>query len=92
MNPYLITHTGVLKLAFTHNHPISSAHAISFRDSLEETKQAFYSLHMENLWEKQELWAHCFQSTLLIRGNHTNNYAESGIRILKDLIFGRVSV
>ena len=25
MNPYLLTHTGVLKLAFIHNHPISSA-------------------------------------------------------------------
>jgi len=40
MNPYLITHT-VLKLAFTHNHP---THPLSFRDVLEETKQAFYSL------------------------------------------------
>ena len=46
--------------------------------------------HMENLWEKRELWAHCFRKTLLIRGNHTNNYAEAGIKILKDLIFGRV--
>ena len=45
---------------------------------------------MENLWEKRELWAHCFRKTLLIRGNHTNNYAEAGIKILKDLIFGRV--
>ena len=25
MNPYLLTHTGVLKLVFIHNHPISSA-------------------------------------------------------------------
>ena len=47
---------------------------------------------MENLWEKQELWAHCFQKTLLIRGNHTNNYVEAGIKILKDLMFGRVKV
>ena len=43
-NPYLITHTGVLKLAFIHNHSLSSAHALSFRDVLEETKQAFYSV------------------------------------------------
>jgi len=46
--------------------------------------------HMENLWKKRKLWAHCFRKTLLIRGNHTNNYAEAGIKILKDIIFGRV--
>ena len=27
---------------------------------------------------------------LLIRGNHTNNYSESGIKIFKELVFGRV--
>ena len=26
----------------------------------------------------------------MMRGNHTNNYAESGIRILKEIVFGRV--
>ena len=25
-----------------------------------------------------------------IRGNHTNNYAEAGIKILKELVFSRV--
>ena len=43
VKPYLLTHTGLLNLDYTHNHPISSAHALSFRDVLEETKQAFYS-------------------------------------------------
>ena len=42
------------------------------------------------LWEKKRLWAHCFRKLLLIRGNHTNNYAEAGMKILKELIFGRV--
>ena len=27
---------------------------------------------------------------MLIRGNHTNNYAEAGIKILKELVFARV--
>lgn len=27
---------------------------------------------------------------MLVRGNHTNNVAEAGIRILKDIVFGRV--
>ena len=42
VKPYLLTHTGLLHLDFSHNHPISSAHALSFRDVLEETKQTFY--------------------------------------------------
>ena len=44
LEPHLLTHTGVLKLVFIHNHPITSAHALSFRDISEETKQALYSL------------------------------------------------
>ena len=44
LKPYLLTHTGLLKLVFIHNHPITSAHALSFRDVLEETKHALYSL------------------------------------------------
>jgi hypothetical protein len=39
--PYLLTHTGLLKLNFIHNHPLASAHTLSFRDVSEETKQAF---------------------------------------------------
>ena len=39
--PYLLTHTGLLKLKFIHNHPLASAHTLSFRDVSEETKQAF---------------------------------------------------
>ena len=42
--PYLLTHNGLLKLSFTHNHPLTSAHRLSFRDVSEETKQAFYYL------------------------------------------------
>ena len=68
---------------------LKNKHA-SFTSSETAKKYPSFIKHMENLWEKRELWAHCFRNTLLIRGNHTNNYAESGIKILKDLIFGRV--
>ena len=44
LKPYLLTHTVLLKLVFIHNHPITSAHALSFRDVLEETKHALCSL------------------------------------------------
>ena len=42
--PYLLTHTGLLKLNFAHNHPLTSALTLSFRDVSEETKQAFSHL------------------------------------------------
>ena len=28
-NPYLLSHKAVLKLSFTHNHPITAAHSLS---------------------------------------------------------------
>ena len=40
--------------------------------------------------EKRAFWAHCYRRTIITRGDHTNNYAEAGIRILKDLVFARV--
>ena len=43
MKPYLLTHTGLLNIDFMHNHPLTSAHTLSFRDVLEETKHTFYS-------------------------------------------------
>ncbi len=39
---------------------------------------------------KSDVRAVCFRKHLLGRGNHTNNYSEAGIRILKELIFSRV--
>ena len=41
-------------------------------------------------WPRRKEWALCFRKHLLVRGNHTNNYAEAGIKILKELIFNRV--
>ena len=31
-----------------------------------------------------------YREQLLVRGNQTNNYAESGIKIVKELVFSRV--
>ena len=45
--------------------------------------------HLKSIWTKRYTWAHCYRKRLLIRGNHTNNYAEAGIKILKELVFSR---
>ena len=46
--------------------------------------------HLSSLWPRKKEWAHCYRKHLLLRGNHTNNYSEAGMKILKDLIFSRV--
>ena len=46
--------------------------------------------HMQGYWKRRNEWATCFRSGETMRGINTNNYAESGIRILKDIVFRRV--
>ncbi len=46
--------------------------------------------HLKSLWPRRKEWAHCYRKRLMLRGNHTNNYAEAGMKILKELIFSRV--
>ncbi len=47
--------------------------------------------HLNTHWKKWCLWAHCYRIDILLRGNHTDNYAEAGIQILKELLFSSVS-
>ena len=53
-------------------------------------KYPYFLDHLKSLWTKRDSWAHCYRHKLLIRGNYTNNYAEAGIKILKELVFSRV--
>eukprot|EP00118_Oscarella_pearsei_P019528 m.208172 g.208172 ORF g.208172 m.208172 type:complete len:540 (+) comp39701_c1_seq9:1438-3057(+) len=49
-----------------------------------------FLIQIKQLWGRQQEWAHCHRRTSFIRGNHTSNYAEAGMRVLKELIFSRV--
>ena len=44
---------------------------------------------LQDAHEHRSEWAITFRQHELTRGNHTNNFAESGIRIIKDQIFER---
>ena len=55
----------------------------------ETIKHPNFIQHVKSLWDKRHAWAHCYRTILPIRGNHTNNYAEAGIKILKELVFSR---
>jgi len=61
-----------------------------FLKSPEVLKYPNFLNHVKSLWDRRLEWAHCYRASKLVRGNHTNNYAEAGMRILKELIFGRV--
>ena len=45
--------------------------------------------YSDNLHKRKEEWALCYRRDTIIRANNTNNYAEAGMRILKDNIFNR---
>lgn len=49
-----------------------------------------YLTYVNTHWSRRKEWAVCYRKHLLVRDNHTNNYAEAGFRILKDLIFNRI--
>ena len=42
IEPFLCTHPTILKISFNHNHPIESAHTLSFRPVSNETKQTIF--------------------------------------------------
>jgi len=42
VKPFLDTHPTIFKISFSHNHPIESAHVLSFRPISDGTKQKFF--------------------------------------------------
>ena len=62
----------------------------AFTTSQIAAKYPKYISYVTGHWNRRKEWAICFRKHLLVRGNHTNNYSEAGIRILKELIFSRV--
>lgn len=48
--------------------------------------------YMEEYWKRKQEWCLSFRAGFFTRGNNTNNYAESSIRIFKDVILERCKV
>ena len=46
--------------------------------------------HLQSFWDRRSEWALSHRVTSMTRGNNTNNYAEAAMRVLKEMIFGRV--
>lgn len=54
------------------------------------TKYPQLAKRLRQFWERRDEWAISHRLDLITRGNHTNNYAEAGMRVLKEIVFGRV--
>ncbi|KAJ8346648.1 hypothetical protein SKAU_G00280490 [Synaphobranchus kaupii] len=46
--------------------------------------------HLKEVFERREEWAICLQSELATRGNHTNNFVESAMRVVKEKVLHRL--
>ena len=78
-SPYLVSHRTVLKIVFNHNHPIDSAHALSFRPIAVETKESFFELFRKghtastaHHWHETKLFLDSGEDQLLIADRATN--------------------
>ena len=47
-------------------------------------------VRLKAFWKRRSEWALSYRVAHFTSGNNTNNYAEAGIRVLKEIIFGRV--
>jgi len=45
--------------------------------------------HMQSLHSRRMEWALCDRADLPVRGNHTNNFCESAMRVMKDKVLQR---
>ena len=45
---------------------------------------------LESFWKRRSQWALAYRALAMTCGNNTNNYAEASIRVLKEIVFGRV--
>ena len=84
----LIKQTKVLVYADTESQLFHFYDQFQINDVVK--KYPHYLQYIKCQWDRRKEWALCYRKHLLVRGNQTNNYAEAGIRILKDLVFSRV--
>ena len=48
-----------------------------------------FGQYLERQFQRRSLWAVCLREDLPVRGNHTNNYCEAAMHVLKDKVFCR---
>ncbi|XP_064115249.1 uncharacterized protein LOC135221388 isoform X2 [Macrobrachium nipponense] len=61
----------------------------TFCQSSEAQQYPQYSSYLANLMERKQDWSLLFRAGNIMRGHHTNNYAESNMCLIKDVILNR---
>lgn len=62
------------------------------KNDITANKYKNFLKYMDDYWIRNKEWCLCFRKEYFTRGNNTNNYAESSIRIFKDIILQRCRV
>ncbi len=62
----------------------------SFRKHPTVQKYPNFLQYIQSLYTQRKDWALAYRIGIPVRGNHTNNYSEASIGILKELIFSRI--
>jgi hypothetical protein len=63
---------------------------ISIEEDVVVKKYKNFLRYLKDQWlARKHLWALCYRQNIKTRGNHTNNYVESAIRIFKEVILVR---
>ena len=80
----------VRKLVYAKKETELNAEYQQFKSNTIAKQYPNFMSHMGGYWKRRNDWAICFRNGETMRGINTNNYAESGVRILKDIVFNRV--
>ncbi|CAL9690696.1 unnamed protein product [Knipowitschia caucasica] len=49
-----------------------------------------YLAYVKKSYDRRNLWAICYRENMPTRGNHTNNYCEAAVRVLKEKVLFRM--
>ena len=82
----------VKKLAYAKKEIELNTEYQQFKNNTVAKQYPNFMAHMEGYWKCRNDWAICFRNGDTMRGINTNNYSESGIRTLKDIVFNQVKV
>ena len=79
LKPLLVSHPTVITLLHSHNHPIKSAHALSFRPVSKDTIDAYYQLFANGYSAASA--CHAYEAKLMIEhdGNIMEEFADRAV-------------
>ena len=80
----------VTKLVYAKTEAELITEYCNFENHVLVKKYKNFNTYITGYWVRRKEWVVYFRDAAYMRGINTNNYAESGIRILKDIVFKRV--